>query len=121
MAIGLKPKKMFLDPEHTFRTYINCGSLGKTSKILYSEGITNPKTGKAPSLMGVQHAAYVWLFDNMVEAKKLVADTYINNGELLTEEKWGKLVLGKARYLLSNSKYDEFVEKHSYLKPYLEK
>lgn len=120
MPIGMKQKKVYLDREHCFRTWINCGSVGKTVKILQSEGVINPKTGKAPTPMGVWGSAWLWVFDNMPEAKKLIADSWRNNGELLTEEIWSKLVLGKARYLLSNRGYLAFVEKHSYLKPYME-
>lgn len=120
MSIGLKQKKVYLDREYCFRTWINCGSIGKTVKILQSEGIINPKTGKAPTPMGVWGSAWLWVFDNMAEAKKLIADSWRANGELLTEEVWSKLVLGKAKYLLSERGYRAFIERHSYLKPYLE-
>ena len=119
MSIGLKQKKIYLDREHCFRTWLNCGSLGKTAKILYSEGMVNPKSGKAPTPPGIENAAHLWMLDNVAEAKRLIAESWLANGELLSDEKWGRLILGYARSSLSNKKYTEFIERHSYLKPYL--
>lgn len=125
MPIGLKQKKIYLDREHCFRTWINCGSIGKTVKILQSEGMTNPKTGKAPTPMGVWGSAWLWVFDNMAEAKIALRDVWRYNGEVYPdvefEKIWSKLVLGKAKYLLSNKQYLLWLENHSYLKPFLEK
>lgn len=121
MPPGMKKEKKYLEPEHCFRTWINCGSIAKTVRILANEGIVNPNTGKAPTDMGVWGAAWMYIFDNMPEAKKLIAESWRNNGAVLTEEIWCKLVVGKARYLLSKGQYAQFIQKHSYLVPYIGK
>lgn len=120
MPPGLKKEKKYLDGELCFRTWINCGSVGKTVKILHSQGVVNPNTGKPPTHMGVWGSAWMWMFDNMVEAKKLTAEAWLANGELLTDEKWCRMVVSKTR-ILSKGQYERFMSKHSYLRPYIGK
>ena len=120
MPIGMKPQKVYLDKSTCFHTYINCGSIGKTVKILHSQGVVNPKTGKPPTDMGVWNAVWLYALENMVEAKKLTFETWLNNGKIGTDLEWYTIILKRARKLLSKSGYQAFIEKHSYLKPYTE-
>lgn len=119
MPIGMKHKKKFLDHKLCFDTWIECGSVYKTRYILRDRyGIVNPNTGKLLTAMGVWGAAWNYVLENLVEARKSVELAWRANGEILTDVDWYKLVIGKAKYLYPPKKYAEFIEKHKYLTPY---
>lgn len=125
MPPGMKKEKKYLDGKYCFDKWINCGSIGKAIKVMVKEGVLNPVTGKAPTPPGVENSAWLWVLDNLPEAKPLIRQSWRNDGAVFSdlefEQLWGKLVVGKAQRFLSRGQWAQFIEKHSYLKPYLER
>jgi len=119
MPIGLRHKKLFLDGEECFDIWAKTGSVYKTAKLLETQGIVNPASGKRPSPMGIWTSAWKWVLDHPAEAKSKVDEVWKSNGELLTNEMWYKLMAEKARYILAPKKFEAYVNKHAYLKDYI--
>lgn len=109
MAIGIRYSE-FLDGQRCFELWVITGSLYKTQKILQDEGVFNPKTERIPTVMGIWNAAWRWGLENKDEAKKMVADVYRANGEILSDEEWKEMLDDKAMYLYSKKKYNQFVD-----------
>lgn len=120
IMIGKKYIKGYLDPKLCFDLYVETGSIYKVVKILHNRNIVNPKTGKAPTPMGVWQTAWRYILANMVEGRKGIESAWRANGELLTDKDWYKIVVEHARYAYRKTrKFDEFMEQHKYLTPYL--
>jgi hypothetical protein len=111
-----------LNGEQCFRLYVETGSMYKTAKILASQGIVNPSTQKPFSHMAVRESAWLdWGFDHLLEARKLVEGAWKANGYLLTDEEWYKMVLQRVHYSMraTPKKLEEFLNRNSYLKPFI--
>ena len=109
MTVGIR-YQAFLDPKRCFELWFSCGSLYKTQKILIDEGVFNPKTERAPTIMGIWNAAWRWGLENQPEAREMVEDVYMASGELLTDAEWAKMINDKAIYLYSKKKYTQFID-----------
>ncbi|KKQ34907.1 MAG: hypothetical protein US52_C0042G0003 [candidate division WS6 bacterium GW2011_GWA2_37_6] len=113
-------KRKFLDGKLCFELWVQRSSLGKASNVLRDEfGIVNPSTGEKASTMGVWGAAWTYILNTLVEGRKGVESVWKANGELLTDLDWYTLVVTKARYIFGKKKFQKFIEKNSYLTPYL--
>jgi len=119
MTIGITNKKSQLDGELCFKLWIETGSIYKVALRIYQEGIINQKTGKKFTHQAVWLASWNWAFDNLPVARGLVNSAWKANGELLTDQDWFTLITKRAKYIYSKSKFDAYLEKHSYLKPYV--
>ena len=119
--IGLKTNKKILEPKLCFDLWIETGSTYKTCRVLRDRyGVINPATGKMVTAMGVWDAAWRYILENMVEGRKGVSDVWRANGEILEDRDWYPLVIRVAKYLYYQKKVAKWMEKHSYLTPYLE-
>jgi hypothetical protein len=120
MTFGMKNTKTVLDPKQCFDLWIETGSVYKARLVLKSKyGIVNPETGKLITAMGLWDAAWRYVLENMVEARKSVEQTWRANGQLLSDAEWYKIVTKRAVYLYSPSKLEKFLARHEYLRPYL--
>jgi len=112
-------KIRLLDPKLCFDLWIETGSVYKVPVVLKNKyGLYNEKTGQLFSPQGVWNAAGHYVIEHMAEARKSVEEVWKANGMLLNDKEWYRIVLERSNYL-SKSTFDKFIEKHSYLKPYL--
>lgn len=115
----MRRTKAFLDPKTCFDLWIETSSVYKVAKVLDNQGIVNPKSGRAPSHMAVWGSAWRYVLLNLADGRKQVEAVWKANGELLTDQMWYPMVISKAKYLYTPKKFKEFIDKHSYLTPYL--
>lgn len=112
-------KKQFLDSKLCFDTWVECGSILKTRKRLRDiHGITNPNTGKLVTAQGVWESAWTYAISNLEYSRKRVEMIWRAKGHLLSDEDWYKLVIPKAKYIYSPKKFLDFMDVHSYMKPF---
>lgn len=115
-------RRQTLDPEQCFNLWIELGSVYKVPILLKEKyEIFNPRTGKPYTPMGVWNSAWNYVLNNLIEAKKKQEEVYRQNGEILQDRDWYSHVAKEAKYLYSPKRYQEFLNKHSYLIPYAEK
>lgn len=119
MAPGMKRVRQ-LDPKLCYELWMRTNSIYKVPIVLKNEyNQYNVKTGKPYSHMGCWQASNAWMLENLPEARRMAEDVYKANGVLIDDEFWYKLVIEKAKHL-SPKKYTAFMQKHSYLTPYLD-
>ncbi len=117
--IGMKKIKVWLDPKESFDAWIESGSVYKARYIMRDKyGKVNPSSGKIASHEGIWDAAWRYVLDNPIEARKQINDVWKANGELLDDTRWNTMVIRRARYLYSDKRYSAYLAKHSYLTPY---
>jgi hypothetical protein len=108
-----------LDRKQVFELHCKLGSIGKVALALYDMGIYNQKTGKKFTDMGLWEASWRYALDNLVEAREVANGNTKAVGDILSDATWYKLVVGKAQQLFTKKQYDAFLDKHSYMKPYV--
>ena len=106
----MKGRKEFLDGERCFKLWYETSSLYKAQKILASEGVISTRTGRPPTVMGIWYAAWNWAIEHQPDAKKMVDDVFKSRGELLTDEVWKSMLDSKAKYILTEKRYQKFEE-----------
>lgn len=101
--------------------WMKTGSTYKAPEYLFRvHGITSPRNkGKLVSHAGVAIAAYRYMLDNPVEARKDLDDSMKANGVLLTDEHWYELIYRKSLYV-SKKRRNEFLVQHPHYRPYFE-
>lgn len=108
----------YIPEQRAFELWWELGSLEKASAALEREGYTNPRTDKAPSVMGIRAAAYRWICYNMPEARELFAREY----EWARDDRvWGNYVVKRiASVAFSNSRsvMEQFVQTYGLEKFY---
>lgn len=120
MAFGTgRTHKRLLDRKQVFDLHCKLGSIHKVALALYDQGIYNQKTGKPFTDMGLWEASWRYALDNLVEARKVANENIKVTGEILSDTEWYKLVISKAQSLFTQKQYNAFIEKHSYMKPYV--
>jgi hypothetical protein len=121
MPLGIRlGHNRMIDREICWKVYLQTSSVYKVPKILKEEyGIINKKTGKMISPQGVFTSLGMYIIENMSEARKQWETSQKENGVVPTEKEWYRFLLSKAKYL-TPTRFEQFLEQNSYLKPYLE-
>jgi|SRR5690606_8919314 len=112
--------KRELDYEYCWKLFIREGlSVYRIAKILRDEGVINPKNGKSYHAQSVWRGAWLWALDNIQEARNDMETYYTSVGKILDDDTFYRDILAKAKTHLTKVNYQKFLEKHSYMKPYL--
>lgn len=111
----LRGRRRFLDGEKLFhRFYVemgNAGSMEKLAQWCRTEGYTNPKTGKAPTAMGVWLSMWRWAIQNPNKARPMFEKYFMGLGEHLTDELWKDTLDKRAKSHLTTKAYEKVKNK----------
>ena len=111
MAAGLMSRG-WLDPKRCWKDWhVRLGSLNKVQDDYLRKGEFNQKTGRPPTLSGIQKAAYSWALRNQEEARKDLEYAWMKEGVILTEEDWKKAMVRAARLIFHQrpKRFDRFI------------
>lgn len=118
MTMGLVRRKRMLDPKLCFELWARTGSIYKVPMVLKNEYGMVRENGNLYSATGIWHSANLYVTTEPLAARKVFEDVWRANGVIIKDEDWYKFLLEKAAYLNPVNRA-VFMEKHSYLKPYL--
>jgi hypothetical protein len=99
-----------LDGELLFnRFYVEMGPAGSMAKLAEwckGQGFINPKTGKAPTAMGVYLSMWRWAVHNPKAARVMFEKYFMALGEHLTDEMWNETLDKRAKAHLTTKAYE---------------
>ena len=117
MTMGVVRRLRKLDPKTCFEVWAKTGSIYKAPLVLKNEYGLVKENGMLFSPTGIWHSATLYIIESPFDARKIFEDVWRANGVIIKDADWYKFLLEKAHYL-SPTKFAEFMEKHSYLRPY---
>lgn len=118
MTMGLIRRRRMLDPKLCFEIWSRTNSIYKGPQVLRDEYGMVKENGMMFSPTGFWHSANLYVIEHPVEARKIFENVWRANGVIIKDEDWYKFLLEKAAYLNPVNRA-AFMEKHSYLKPYV--
>lgn len=102
----------FINNKEAFNMWIELGSLNKVQAKFAELGMVN-KEGKPPSREGLGNAAWKYALANPEEAYNRISETNRRmNVPVPTVEEWRKMMMGKAKSLLTQRKNKQFLSEH---------
>ena len=102
-----------LDRETCYKMWIvDRMSLYQIPKVLAEQGVVNATTGKPVTHQGVWRAANLFILDNPERAKNDTVSLFSQYGRILEDEEWGKEMIKRAQYFLTQKQYSAWLLKN---------
>ena len=118
----IRERYKFLDGETLFRQfYVIMGTAGSVLKLVEwcrTEGHINPRTGKAPTPMGVYQSMWRWAVKNPSLARPMFAEYIKSLGKFLSSDMWYETLNIRARAYLTYRGYEKFLSKNPTARKY---
>lgn len=97
----------YLDGEKLYKAYWQdmggstmmggSASYRKLITFAVANGMSNPKTGKPPYVMGIWKAMWRWAIKNQDVAYKMAQEAFFTRGQTLSLETWKEEITSKAK------------------------